>query len=81
MADRNNCLVVKCNESYTSKTCPECGHIHEKLGGSKLFNCPNCDYKTGRDENGARNILIRALQASAFTVTGEAILLSSFDKV
>ena len=78
MADRNNCLVVRCNESYTSKTCPECGQIHEKLGGSKVFNCPNCEYKAGRDENGARNIMIRALQASAFTINGEAILLSSF---
>ncbi len=81
MADRNNCLVVRCNESYTSKTCPECGQIHEKLGGSKIFNCPNCDYQADRDENGARNIMIRALQASAFTIDGEAILLSSFEKL
>ncbi|WP_242055520.1 transposase [Scytonema hofmannii] len=25
------------NESYTSKTCPSCGHIHHKLGGNKKF--------------------------------------------
>ena len=81
MADRNNCLVVRCNESYSSKTCPECGCIHEKLGGAKVFNCPNCDYKAGRDENGARIMILRALQASAFTVTGVAILLSSFDQL
>ncbi len=40
MAARNNCIVVRCNESYTSKTCPECGTIHEKLGSSKVFKCP-----------------------------------------
>lgn len=77
MAQRKNCVVVKCNESYTSKTCPECGTIHEKLGSSKIFKCPNCHYKALRDPNGARNIMIRALQATAFTISGNAIHLIS----
>ena len=77
MAKRKNCLVVRCNESYTSKTCPECGTIHEKLGSSKYFKCPNCQYQSGRDLNGARNIMIRALQATAFTISGNAIHLIS----
>ena len=77
MAARNNCIVVRCNESYTSKTCPECGTIHEKLGSSKLFKCPSCNYKAERDANGARNIMIRALQATAITFTGDAIHLIS----
>ncbi len=74
MAKRKGVLVIRCNESYTSKTCTRCGHIHHKLGGSKLFNCPDCGHKILRDINGARNIMLRALQAVAFTVIGNAIL-------
>ncbi len=77
MAARNNSLVIRCNESYTSKTCPECGKIHEKLGGSQVFKCPNCGFKADRDANGARNIMIRALQATAITATSDAIHLMS----
>ena len=73
MAKRHNVLVVLCNESYTSKTCPECGHIHDKLGGKKIFRCPNCGYTVHRDWNGARNIMLRALQATAIALTGDAI--------
>lgn len=49
------------NESYTSKTCTHCGWFHEKLGGAKEFMCDNCKSKHGRDEGGARNILLRQL--------------------
>ncbi len=54
-------IVVLCNESYTSKTCGNCGHIHQKLGGSKIFKCPHCGIKISRDVNGARNIMLRAM--------------------
>jgi putative transposase len=74
MAKRHGVLVVRCNESYTSKTCTNCGHIHTKLGGSKVFNCPSCGIRIPRDVNGARNIMLRALQATAFTITGDAVL-------
>jgi putative transposase len=69
-------IVVLCNESYTSKTCSNCGHIHHKLGGSKIFKCPHCGVRISRDVNGARNIMLRALQATAFTVTHDSIVLS-----
>ncbi len=72
---RKGVIVVLCNESYTSKTCGACGHIHEKLGGNKVHHCPSCGMKTLRDINGARNIMLRALQATAFTVTGNIITL------
>ncbi|MDJ0737528.1 MAG: zinc ribbon domain-containing protein [Nostocaceae cyanobacterium] len=49
----------------TSETCPECGHIHDKLGGNKKFQCPKCGYKADRDWNGTRNIMIRALSATS----------------
>ena len=46
---------------YRSKTCGFCGYIHKKLGGSKVFSCPQCKTKLDRDINGARNILLRYL--------------------
>jgi putative transposase len=36
-ASRKGVIVALVNESYTSKTCPNCGHIHVKLGGNKKF--------------------------------------------
>ncbi len=74
MAKRNGALVIRCNESYTSKTCTNCGFIHHKLGGAKVFNCPSCGIQVPRDVNGARNVMLRALQATAFTIIGDAVL-------
>jgi putative transposase len=74
MAERKNVLVIRLSEAYTSKTCGSCGHIHKKLGGSKVFKCPNCQTNILRDVNGARNIMLRALQAVAFTVTSDVVL-------
>lgn len=76
-AARSSVLVALVNESYTSKTCPNCGHIHHKLGGNKKFQCHTCNYKAPRDWNGALNIMIRALQATAFTFDGNAIVIDS----
>ncbi len=78
---RKGVIVVLCNESYTSKTCGNCGHIHHKLGGNKIFKCPHCGIQISRDVNGARNILLRALQATAFTVTHENIVLSGLPEL
>ena len=55
------CQVVICDEVYTSKSCTGCGAVHSKLGGAKVFKCPTCYFQIDRDENGARNILLRYL--------------------
>jgi putative transposase len=60
-AAKRGCVVVDVTEEYTSKTCPVCGHVHSKLGGSKKYVCPECGYTQGRDKNGAFNILLKAL--------------------
>ncbi|WP_261251228.1 RNA-guided endonuclease InsQ/TnpB family protein [Laspinema olomoucense] len=73
-ASRNGVMVVRCNESFTSKTCSECGHIHAHLGGNKTFRCPECGYEAPRDWNGGRSVMLRSLQAAAFTIVGDAIL-------
>jgi len=57
-----NVKVWISNESYTSKTCTNCGFEHNKLGGSKTFNCPSCKTCVDRDVNGARNIMLRVMQ-------------------
>ncbi|MDM9381719.1 transposase [Chlorogloeopsis sp. ULAP01] len=69
-ANLRNCQVIDVTEEYTSKTCTKCGHIHTKLGGSKVFNCPNCGQSIPRDFNGAFGILLKALRDTA-TVTFE----------
>eukprot|EP00122_Pirum_gemmata_P007407 Pgem_evm1s6799 len=33
----NDCNVIECNESYTSKTCKYCRVINSKLGSSSVF--------------------------------------------
>jgi putative transposase len=55
------CKVIVCDEHHTSKTCGNCGFMHDKLGASKLFQFPQCQFTLHRDINGARNILIRYL--------------------
>ncbi|MGL5874058.1 MAG: zinc ribbon domain-containing protein [Xenococcaceae cyanobacterium] len=62
-------------EEYTSKTCTACGHIHQKLGGSKIFKCPHCGHTLPRDFNGALGILIKALSDTTFTFQGDAIVV------
>ncbi|WP_293287887.1 transposase, partial [Microcoleus sp. PH2017_26_ELK_O_A] len=74
-ADKNGSIVVDVSEAYTSKTCGNCGHIHRKLGGSKVFKCPNCQTVIGRDLNGARNILLRALSDSTCSVSHDGIAI------
>lgn len=57
--------VLLVSEEYTSKTCPSCGKIHDKLGGSKVFRCPHCGYTAHRDANGAFNIMLKAMTDSS----------------
>lgn len=51
--------VIIQNEAYTSKTCSFCGTI-QNIGSKKIMSC-KCSVKLGRDENGARGIVLRAL--------------------
>ena len=64
-AELTGTTVVDVTEEYTSKTCTHCGHIHTKLGGSKIFRCPECGLTLPRDWNGAFGILLKALRDTA----------------
>ncbi|CAN0408479.1 unnamed protein product, partial [Ectocarpus sp. 13 AM-2016] len=57
---REGVKLVIVTEEYTSQTCSCCGHLHRNLGRSKVFNCPSCPVVMDRDENGARNILMKS---------------------
>jgi len=53
------CRIMIIDEHYTSKTCGNCGTLHDKLGSNKSFQCPECHVEMDRDINAARNILLR----------------------
>ncbi len=57
------CKVAFVNESWTSKTCSSCGFIDHKLGGKKVFSCPQCKMIMDRDINGAKNIFLKNYEA------------------
>ena len=76
-------LVSKCkerkiflqviDESYTSKTCCNCGSLHNNLGKSKVFKCPRCEIIIDRDMNGAVNMFIKSMSKSKTSIGGCAL--------
>ena len=64
--------IVEVGEAYTSKTCEECGTLHQKLGGNKVFKCPKCNHTADRDLHAAKNILLRY-------ITREKLLSEGWD--
>ena len=66
---REGTRVVIVTEEYTSKTCSCCGTQHPNLGSSKVFRCPSlsCQRVMDRDENGARNILLKSCMENGLT--------------
>lgn len=57
----NKCIIKIVDESYTSKTCTNCGWINDNLGSQDIFKCKRCDLKVDRDTTGSRNILLKEL--------------------
>jgi transposase len=55
-------------EDFTSKTCGACGHIWDELDSKHVYHCPKCEWTLGRDENGARNVLIRHIADSGLRI-------------
>ena len=58
---RFDAFVIPCEEHYTSKGCGNCGEINNELEDSKEFECPQCKFRSDRDINAARNILLKYL--------------------
>ena len=76
-AEMTNTIVITGSEAYTSKTCTKCGHIHQTLGGSKVFKCPSCGHVLPRDMNGALGFMLRALRDTAFTVNSDGVAIAA----
>jgi putative transposase len=49
------------NESYTTKTCGNCGCLNN-VGSKDTFNCKECILVIDRDYNGSRNIMLREMR-------------------
>jgi putative transposase len=61
VAVKRGVLVVKVNPHGTSQDCSNCGPKVPKTLSVRLHECPKCILSMDRDENGAVNILNRAL--------------------
>jgi len=57
---RNRQLIVV-SESYTTKTCNECGNIRV-VGTNDTYECYACEMDFDRDYNAAKNILAKTLR-------------------
>jgi putative transposase len=56
-------LAIKVDANYTSKGCPECGHVSDNNRPNKglIFRCECCHFELHADLVGARNITLRTL--------------------
>jgi len=54
--------LIRCNESYTSQTCGNCGKLNA-IKKKRELKCSYCDLEIDRDVNGARNIMLRSMGA------------------
>ncbi|MEM4157382.1 MAG: transposase [Candidatus Methanomethylicaceae archaeon] len=65
VAVRESVAVREIRSSYTSQTCPRCGHAgKENWRGYKYFKCVKCGYEADRDRAASLNIALRATQAA-----------------
>jgi putative transposase len=55
-AERLGMAVALQEESYTSKTCPHCGHRRKSAVQGRVFRCPRCKWTYHRDGVGSINI-------------------------
>ena len=63
--NKGGVVLMLNGEHYTSKTCLQCGEIHERLGSNRVFECPKCKYVAMRDGGGSINIIKRTVCATS----------------
>jgi putative transposase len=57
-AKKYNTIINICDESYTTKTCNNCGNLND-IKEKKIFTCEKCNIEFDRDWNASKNILIK----------------------
>lgn len=60
--------MIEVNESFTSKTCSDCGNQKKDLGNKDTYNCKECGLKIGRDINASKNIMLRYFSKRAILI-------------
>lgn len=60
-ASLHGTLVCECDEAYTTQTCGACGKLNY-IGSSEVYRCRSCGARFDRDENAARNIMLKFVQ-------------------
>ena len=70
-AERMGMVVALQEESYTSKTCPTCGHVRKSKVQGRVFHCTNkkCGFTWHRD--GVGSISIRRKYLGCGPVVGD----------
>lgn len=60
----NHSKVIAIDPSYTSQTCPKCGHTHKSNRNKKkhVFCCKNCSYTSNDDRVAAMNLQRKGIE-------------------
>jgi len=61
-------LVKEVNPYHTSKSCPRCGRVSRKVGGT--FRCERCGFTLGRQLNASLNIFLKMCGFPHLFLTG-----------
>lgn len=59
-ASEVGCIVIIADESFTTKTCGNCGNVND-VGSKSIFTCSSCEIILDRDINASRNIFVNYL--------------------
>jgi len=66
-AEAVGCKVVYVDARYTSQRCSKCGHIKKSNRQKQSkFQCRKCNFRLNADLNGARNIVLKYLDATGY---------------
>lgn len=68
-AEINGQKVIIVDPTYTSQTCPKCGHV-EKANRNKKLHTKNCQYQSNDDRIGAMNLHRKGIEYIGVVTTG-----------
>jgi len=72
-AQRLGISVEQIDESYSSRTCSQRGHVHPSSPRGRRFRCAGCGARVHRDVNGSANICSKAAYGRYGQVQADAV--------